>query len=632
MSNKIETKSICELLGMKFFIPNYQRGYRWTKQQVKDLLDDIDEFIAKGGQGFYSIQPLVVKKNIINEEEYCQKLKELNPKDKNTLLEKTEELINKYAKWEVIDGQQRLTTIFILLKYFECKKVFEIDYETRPNSKGFLVDIKKEKAEDNIDYYHIAEAKEQIEDWFNNEKRKNYDKGKFTNTILEKVKFIWYESVNEDPIKVFTRLNIGKIPLTNAELIKALFLNKSNFESADYQKIRLQQQEIAGEWDNIEYTLQNDEFWLFLNKPNYDKPTRIDFIFDLICEKNILKLSDNEIKDIGTVDYQIFRYFYTWFNKKDVDIKTAWREVKNIFQTFQEWFNDLELYHYVGFLIEQKESLLKIFDEWQDKTKKDFIDEYLIKKIKEKIKEATDLEKVYEDKEKTKCSPLLLLHNIQTIINQNKYLTKKQKYKLPVFYKFPFHLFKKEKWDVEHIDSNTENSLDDEKSQKEWLKATLIVLDNEDDLKKDIINFIKKNDDNEDVRNKAFEELYNKVLKKLNIEESENKLNDNEKNKIWNFTLLDASTNRSYGNSIFSVKRRVIIGKDKGKKILVNDNFEVKEKEGAIAFIPPVTKNIFMKYYNPLTNNLREWDRTDAEAYKNNITEILEKFLGNDNK
>jgi uncharacterized protein with ParB-like and HNH nuclease domain len=43
--NKIELKFINELLGMNFYIPNYQCGYRWTKLQVKDLLNDIQEFI-----------------------------------------------------------------------------------------------------------------------------------------------------------------------------------------------------------------------------------------------------------------------------------------------------------------------------------------------------------------------------------------------------------------------------------------------------------------------------------------------------------------------------------------------------------------------------------------------------------
>ena len=45
--NKIELKTITELLGMHFFIPSYQRGYRWTEQQVEDLLNDIWEFSKK---------------------------------------------------------------------------------------------------------------------------------------------------------------------------------------------------------------------------------------------------------------------------------------------------------------------------------------------------------------------------------------------------------------------------------------------------------------------------------------------------------------------------------------------------------------------------------------------------------
>jgi uncharacterized protein with ParB-like and HNH nuclease domain len=45
--NNIELKAIKDLLGMNFYIPNYQRGYRWSHQQVKDLLGDIKEFMDK---------------------------------------------------------------------------------------------------------------------------------------------------------------------------------------------------------------------------------------------------------------------------------------------------------------------------------------------------------------------------------------------------------------------------------------------------------------------------------------------------------------------------------------------------------------------------------------------------------
>ncbi|MDR1895390.1 MAG: DUF262 domain-containing protein [Prevotellaceae bacterium] len=603
--NKIELKSINELLGMSFFIPSYQRGYRWTTQQVKDLLNDIQEFIDKKQKGgFYCVQPLVVN---------------AREQDQRTQSDKTK-------SWEVIDGQQRLTTIYILLSRLNVENKYLIEYETREDSRIFLQKIDETKKEDNIDYFHIVAAKNQIDEWFQG--KDDVITKKFCTTLLDNVKFIWYAvDKNENPIKVFTRLNIGKISLTNAELIKALFLNKSNFEGDGYQKIRLQQQEIASEWDTIEYTLQNDEFWLFLNKPDYDKPTRIDFIFDLMCEKDILKLKK---EDLGTDEYKTFRYFYFWFkqqNESKTTITDCWKKIKTLFQTFQEWFNDLELYHYIGFLIDQNIPISDIFDNWEkdNQSKEKFKNDYLVPQIKTKIHNIK-LSEVDGLTKEHGLNPILLLHNIQTIINQNRYLKDDEKYKLPVFYKFPFHLFKKEKWDVEHIDSNTENALEAEKDQKEWLKAASIGIKLNDKLKDDIKKFITAKKDGE---KPEFSQLYDKVIEDYRKSGSgeEKKLSDEEKNKIWNLCLLDASTNRGYGNSIFPAKRRAIIGKDQGKKIAVNDELEVDEDEGTIAFIPPCTKNVFLKYYNPSTNSLREWDKDDAEAYLKNIKEVLKSFF-----
>lgn len=624
MSNKIELKSINELFGMNFYIPAYQRGYRWNIQQVKDLLEDIQEFIDKKKEGFYCIQPLVVKRSIPDNK--IMVFKEGLDNIRNTvsekkLVEETNKLIFENTQWEVIDGQQRLTTIYILLLSLDVKNTYKIEYQTRPDSKSFLENIDNTKKEENIDYLHITEAKNTIESWF--KKKGELDKIKFLETLLKDVQFIWYESVDEDPIKVFTRLNIGKISLTNAELIKALFLNKSNFRGS-YERVRLQQNEIAIEWDQIEYTLQSDEFWLFLHKANYNKPTRIDFIFDIICEKNILKLTDEQRKNLGSDDYRTFRYFYKWFKmQENLNISDCWKEVKIIFQTIQEWYNDIKLYHYIGFLIEQGTTVSSILDKWNEpnNTIEEFISEYLFKEIKNKIALSINLEKQYEVNAcpKTQCRPLLLLHNIQTVINQNQTLVEKDKYKLAVFYKFPFHLFKKEVWNVEHIDSNTENCLENDKVQKEWLSSCLIAgVDIEIEGK--IRNFLNnKTDDNQN----NFEELRLAIVST----ENKNKLENTDKNKLWNFTLLDESTNKSYGNAIFSAKRRVILGKDQGKKITVDDNFEIKESKSASAFIPPCTKNVFLKYYNPLTNNLRGWDKTDAEAYLKDIKDTLQKFL-----
>jgi hypothetical protein len=614
--NKIGLKSIGELLGMNFFIPSYQRGYRWTEQQVKDLLDDIQEFIDNKRNGFYCIQPLVVK------------VKDVSKK-----------------QWEVIDGQQRLTTIFVLLSYLN-KPIYSIEYETRKDSKTFLESIDERKKEANIDYYHIFVAKDTIEKWFDTTKA---DQAKFLKILKESVDFIWYESADEDPIKVFTRLNIGKISLTNAELIKAMFLNKSNFQAGgDYQKICLQQQEIAVEWDKIEYTLQNDEFWLFLNKPNYDKPTRIDFILDLLQKKDVLELKEREdFKNdeekfkaaLGTDDYQTFHYFYIWFKENSDKMLECWKEVKTLFQTFQEWFNNLELYHYVGYLLAYVKdtpistvTISELVDIWQKSaTSKDSFVKELEKKIIDSISKCKDLNKQYEKgSPKTQCRPILLLHNIQSVINQNNTLENSDKYKLPVFYKFPFHLFKKESWDVEHIDSHTENPLENPKDQAEWLKLSYDFVDKE--IQNKIANWLKEKDEKKEYTD-SFDYLYEVITTSNNTNKLQDGLKNadgsdlNEKDKLWNFCLLDSSTNRSYGNAIYSAKRRINIGKSQGKKIEIKDDFSIEEKDGAIAFIPPCTEKVFQKAFNPLANRLREWDKSDAVAYLKDIETTLAKFL-----
>ena len=647
MANRIELKSIRELLGMKFFIPSYQRGYRWTEQQVKDLLNDVNEFIQNKNSDFYSLQPLVVKKR------WPEKaLEEI--KDK-TSIEEIENYINN-CEWEVIDGQQRLTTIYIILNYLGFDKSYGIDYQTRGEFGSFLETIKDKtiasdnlndayayiikdyETFDNIDFYHVFTSYITIKHWFevehnDDEKVKKED---FISHLLKNVKFIWYESVGEDSIKVFTRLNIGKIKLTNSELIKALMLNRSNFKDDSSRHIQLRQQEIASEWDNIEYTLQNDEFWLFLHEINYGKPTRIDFIFDLICEKNPFNV---EKKRIGSDDYKTFRYFYEYFHSKDTNteenlIKNSWDKVKEYFQTFQEWFNDLSLYHYIGYLrcpVKDKEKVIKIenlIDNWKDG--KDRFCSFLKDKIKERLSECNCLDQQYEldgYPAKTKCKPLLLLHNIQTVINQNKEYESKKEYGLPVFYKFPFHLYKKEKWDVEHIDSNTTNDLEKEKDQKEWLKYSALdyMISKNENIKNDIIAFLKNGID------KSFETLSEEIEKCVS---SENNWANSEKdkNKVWNFVLLDAGTNRGYGNAIFPAKRRCIIGKDQGKRIVIDDDLNTSEEKGEIAFVPPVTKNVFLKYYNTSVDNLRCWNIADAKLYKQNILNTLKEYGVMDNQ
>lgn len=624
--NIIEMKSVSDLLGMKFFIPNYQRGYRWNEQQVKDLLNDINDFSPEkvnnsDEKTWYCLQPLVVKR--------------MEETDIN--LDKETDKKNWY---EVIDGQQRLTTIYLIVHYFNEMWVGKqktplpiIKYATRNDSYEFLKcllineeqeAVSSEKIfKDYIDFFYMKQAYTTINEWACKQGT-TFNNNEFQSKFIHCTRVIWYETVDEDPIKVFTRLNIGKISLTNAELIKALFLNRSNFRVSDVNHLRLRQQEIASEWDNIEYTLQNDEFWLFLNETGYNRPTRIDFIFDLICEQNKLELNDEKYRLIGSDDYRTFRYFYEYFYSYQSSIEKCWDEVKSYFQTFREWYEDLELYHYVGYLILSGHrygyGIPNLVAEWNESVDKNSFVKSLKGKIKYVISKCPSLDFQYDidGSNKGKCKNILLFHNVQTIVNKNN--LNNEDYKLGAFYKFPFHLYKLESWDVEHINSNTTNDEEDSNTQKEWLLNVYLSVD--DSTQQKIKTYFESSDGE---NGNMFDEI------KQVVPQNEGWTQE-EKNRIWNYTLLDSSTNRSYGNAIFSGKRRIIIGKDKGMSIAIpkigkDGLLQVGEDTKAkSSFVPPCTKQVFMKYYSATMTDANYWTKVDAVGYLNDIKACINKL------
>ena len=274
----------------EFFVPAYQRGYRW-KEEVSMLLNDINEIPEVQN---YSLQPIVVKNLGGN-------------------------------KYELIDGQQRLTTIFLILKYIKnflpkSQTKFTIDYETRTNSRNFLESIDFEDFDinvTNIDEYFFNEATKVIFEWFEKQEDETQAAIDISTKLNKKVRIIWYEvSTNEDSVSLFTRLNIGRIPLTNSELVKALFLSRNN-GIGDRKQL-----EIATEWDIIEKELHNDSLWYFITNENPSLySTRIELIFNL--------MSNKEAKE----KEKFFTFFY--FDKKIKETQNKaeiWTEIQRYFQ------------------------------------------------------------------------------------------------------------------------------------------------------------------------------------------------------------------------------------------------------------------------------------------------------------
>ncbi|MCW3467612.1 DUF262 domain-containing protein [Chitinophaga nivalis] len=561
--NKLTLKTIQDLApgpaeqAEKFFIPSYQRGYRWTAQQVTDLLDDLLEFDnreEKKQTDIYCLQPVVVKK--------------------------------KEDKWEVIDGQQRLTTIYIIISYItnsifnkKAASRFTLTFETRPNSEQFLIEIDESKKEKNIDYYHICEAHRAVRTWF----EKKGDEGLMASTLypvlLKKVNIIWYQ-INDDtdPIDIFTRINMGKIALTNAELIRALFLQSSNFPDHP-EEIRLKQLEIAGEWDRIEYALQDDAFWYFLCNGEKKYATRIEFIFDLMAEK-----------PLKPDDFYTFRKFQQDLQQDKID--AVWLRIKKYYMTLEEWYQNRTLYHQIGYLVATGTSIATIKAAAAKLTSRADFTAYLENSIAQTIQ--APITKLTYGEHNNTIRKVLLLFNIETLLAN----TASHVY-------FPFHRFKTEEWDIEHIHAVQSEMPESREHQCNWLQDVLDHLQMEDpSLQTAITDFL--NTPPKQLPPDAFAQLYNRVVDKYTEEGDDVDVND-----ISNLALLNTPINRGYKNAVFPVKRKTIITKDK-----------------AGVFIPICTKNVFLKYYSQeVSLHMTHFSRKDREDYLAAIVATLKKYI-----
>ncbi len=594
--NELVLKPIGELLSESFFIPAYQRGYRWNKRQVIDLLEDIKEFQQLSEEGpkesFYCLQPIVVKA--------------------------------KGSEWELVDGQQRLTTIYIILvclkKIADALDInrYSMRYETRPTSAEFLNEIDKSRRKENIDFHHICEALEAIEEWFS-ESSGNY-KVKFLQTLLngdeigKNVKVIWYQ-VNEkiDATAVFSRLNVGKIPLTNAELVKAIFLRSSNFVRAGETALHLHQLKIAQEWDSIEKQLQNDEFWYFVSNSAAES-NRIEFVLRLAAKA----ISDNEIPPRDPLF--IFLSFNSRLSSSDTQAELEWILVKRFFMTLNEWFTDRVLFHLIGYLVCLKESIRSLMTISQQCSTRDEFRLALVKHIFKKampeleeldeygstseLRTAIDeqLEQLTYDSGRPRLLPVLLLFNVASLLANPKSNSR-----------FQFNRYKSEAWDIEHIRSVASDMPGSKENQKLWLRnvvqyiSEVIEKPGSDDnveasnIRENSMTLLDEKVFNSD----KFELLFNRVLGLYDPD-----VDDESDDSIGNLTLLDSSTNRSYKNSVFPVKRTRIITLDK-----------------SATFVPLCTKNAFLKYYSKQVDRMMFWEANDIRDHQQAMAEIFVGFF-----
>jgi uncharacterized protein with ParB-like and HNH nuclease domain len=587
--------SISELILRNFIVAKYQRGYKWNIEQVRQLLEDIENFSNDKDASFYCLQPIILTAS------------------------------EKYSNfWEVIDGQQRLTTIYLILKALKIEP-FELKYQTRTRSEKFLTAIEEELDEDlsvdlkndkkaekdltkkweeyiqnnstynNIDNYHFFKAFYYIKNWLG----ERYESlNSFKNTFKEKVKVIWYvlEGESSDAETIFINFNKGKIELDQADLIKAEFILRLNKEIHNKEIRELKAQEFALEWNGIENFLQNDEFWYFLSNKSSGKQTynRIDLLFDLIKEK---KNNKDRL-------YSYFKFHESGFKDED------WQEVKNLFEILKEWFLNRTSYHLIGFVlthdVSDLQKLRKIYRDAEDK--QSFLNKLrkLIRTKYENEEGVFSLDNVfYPDKE---CNELLLLFNIGI------------EEKGDVAYRFPFYKQKQQTWNLEHIHAQKTDAFKLVNEVFDWLEdmESLAAHFRADGANKEENFPVEKIQKLRESLNKSEQQKLSSFQKDLISHLNEIFKNYFDTDHISNLCLLDDSTNKAIGNDPFYKKRIDVLSiAEKGKK---------GDKK---VYVPTGTTRVFSKFYHFDKTELQMtyWGGQERRRYIAVMIETINEFL-----
>ena len=567
----LEEKIIGEIKG-DFTIEAYQRGYRWGEDEVKHLLEDINEI--PDGQN-YCLQPVVVK--------------------------------NVNDKYELIDGQQRMTTLYLIMKYLNAYVDinYSIEYTTRKSennhigSKELLESIDKidlTLSSSNIDELFIKKSYGIIKAWFNGEKPKMMS---FANKLQKYVTIIWYEvDDDEDSVSIFTRLNIGKINLTNAELVKALFLSRGKKDSDGryagnpYGIEEKKQHEIALGWDSMEKDLHDEKFWSFITNEKSERyPIRMELLFDMI-----------EMKPDNESNFYTFNRFYERFKNSDNKYET-WELIERYMQQLKEWYYDFDLFHHIGFLVAtgtSMKSLLDIAMSTDNPIKKSEFRLKVLEMIRQRMifkvgEEEIDYAELNYEKHSEYIQYVLLLFNVETI---------RQKGDENI--RFPFDRYKNEgTWSLEHIHAQNSESLKTNQEWKDWLeihKKSLEGLEGSSEGKKQIDDVISKMDvvishiDEIGYKGSIRDEFNAVAPAVINIlSDGDDK---SQMHTLSNMALLTVGENATLNNSTFDVKRMKIIDMDK-----------------AGDYIPICTRNVFMKYYSSSDTKLHFWSEEDRKGY-----------------
>ncbi len=561
-----------------YHIPEYQRGYKWSVDEVNKLLKDIATFIAKNkkvGEKFYCLQniTLVSNGNALN----------------------------------VVDGQQRLTALVILLSRLGLEKLAsnKIEYAVRESTHDFLtkfvtkesenskvIDFKidwNEFAKNNHEYnhqdiYYIYTTVKTIDAWFDG-KDEDY-KNNFREGLRDHVKLIVNKVDSDNEEKVFGNLNSKRIPLDGADLVRAILItrvaNEESDKAGDIKNIvRVNERRviIGLELDEINAWWSKDEIRGYF-KTFIKNKSEGDIIFNAEnypLNNLLLLFSEQRGKTSLTLDL---------IEEQENALK-LYKDLINLHHTLKDWYQDRDIYHYLGFLFGQKKMTFKLaLKKWEDAENRIVFKKALKDEIYKSIFEKMSIEETFEKtgnwyRDDRLVKVLLVLDIISSAPQERA--------------KLPYLAFTKNNNDIEHIFPQNPEEVREKKEYIEFLNKYILKDKSAFDL-----SGYEENKDELEYQNQM-SAFIGDVVSEIDI------------NSIGNLVLLYLSLNRSLGRIPYTKKRgRVIDFFNKGN------------------FIQPHTFQVFARYFSDEKNesyDLEHWTNNDIKDNEKAILNSISKFF-----
>ncbi len=338
-----------------FVIPNYQRGFKWSvKPKDKDsslehlLHNLVDEFRVNPNNDYF-LQGVTVTEKMVNGR-------------KNVIL---------------IDGQQRTTTIYLILWYLSNSNLqdtvehnsFDLSYEVRECSQLILSELKRIPSdnvetlkedlcsaqslesysdtinkENNQDAYYFIQAAHQIHSIL-----KDVEKTDFLKFLLNKVSLLYIVVSEDKAVKTFTMMNGNKATMYQEELIKAEMLHAvsskkttlTQYMSPEKQLMQIWAQSWEGNSLRSKYAREWDKWLYWWNRKDVRDYFNTSKPMGLLLEFYALRK-----KSLKTLDYKEFKQLLS-NGSSEYQAKQIFKDLRDLQKSFEDLFSTPQIYNYL---------------------------------------------------------------------------------------------------------------------------------------------------------------------------------------------------------------------------------------------------------------------------------------------